>query len=131
MDRAAMAASLEPRAPFLDHRVAALAWRLPLSMKVTGGQGKRILRRILQRFVPAGLFDRPKTGFGLPLDSWLRGPLRNWARALLDPARLRRQGLLQPEPVQAALDEHLSGRRDRQQRLWNVLMLQAWLERWM
>ncbi len=131
VDRAAMAAGLEPRAPFLDHRVAALAWRLPLSMKVAGGQGKRILRRILGRRLPVELFERPKTGFGLPLDAWLRGPLRNWARALLDPARLRRQGLLQPEPVQAALKAHLAGRRDQQQRLWNVLMLQAWLERWM
>lgn len=131
VDRAAMAAGLEPRAPFLDHRVAALAWRLPLSMKVAGGQGKRILRRILARYLPEELCERSRAGFGLPLDSWLRGPLQNWARALLDPARLRRQGLLQPEPVKTVLDQHLSGRRDRQQQLWNVLMLQAWLERWM
>lgn len=130
VDRAAMAVSLESRAPFLDHEVVALAWRLPLALKLADGQGKRILRRILHRYVPAELVERPKTGFGLPIDDWLRGPLKNWALALLSPARLRRDGLLHPEPVQRALQAHLSGRRDNQYLLWNVLMLQAWLERW-
>lgn len=127
VDRAAMSASLETRAPLLDHRVAELAWSLPLSHKVRGGEGKRVLKEILHRYVPRSLVDRPKMGFGVPLDSWLRGPLREWGEDLLSADRIRRQGLLRPEPIRRAWAEHLSGHRNLQYPLWDVLMLQSWL----
>lgn len=127
IDRAAMAVSLETRAPFLDHRVAEFAWTLPLSAKIRGWQGKRILRDILDRYVPRALVDRPKTGFGIPIGQWLRGALRPWAEEMLDERRLRADGLLRPEPIRQAWSEHLNGGRDHESRLWNVLMLQAWL----
>ncbi|WP_147819415.1 asparagine synthase (glutamine-hydrolyzing) [Salidesulfovibrio onnuriiensis] len=131
VDRAAMACSLESRAPFLDHKVVEFAWRLPLSMKLRGKQGKYILRRVLDRHVPRELVDRPKTGFGIPIDTWLRGPLRPWAEELLSPNRLAQQGILRPEVVGMQWADHLSGRRDNQFRIWNILMLQAWLNEWM
>jgi asparagine synthase (glutamine-hydrolysing) len=127
VDRAAMANSLETRVPFLDHRVVELAWRLPPRMKIRNGEGKWLPRRLLERHVPRALFERPKMGFGVPLDAWLRGSLRAWAEALLDPARLRQQGLLRPEPVQRMWQEHISGRYNRQHHLWTILMFQAWL----
>ncbi len=128
VDRAAMGVSLETRAPYLDHEVVEFAWRLPLSMKIRGREGKRILKKILYRHVPRILVDRPKMGFGVPIDQWLRGPLKEWACDLLSRETLNRQGYFNPDPIQAALDEHLSGRRDHQYRLWNILMFQAWLE---
>lgn len=128
VDRAAMAVSLETRVPFLDHRVAELAWRLPLSMKVRGNAGKWALRQILYRHVPRELIERPKAGFALPVGQWLRGPLRDWAEALLDAGRLRREGYLEPRLVRAAWSEHLSGRYDRTPRVWSLLMFQSWLE---
>jgi asparagine synthase (glutamine-hydrolysing) len=136
VDRAAMAASLETRAPFLDHRVADLAWRLPLSMKIpprgTSGAppGKWALRQILSRYVPPALTDRPKAGFAMPIGPWLRGPLRGWADDLLESSRLRRQGFLRPEPIQRTWEEHRSGQADHTARLWTVLMWQAWLHEW-
>ncbi|MBM5818106.1 MAG: asparagine synthetase B, partial [Cyanobacteria bacterium K_Offshore_surface_m2_239] len=134
VDRAAMATSLETRAPFLDHRVAALAWRLPLAMKLrptgSGSSGKWALRQLLHRHVPPALIDRPKAGFAIPLGPWLRSPLRPWAEELLSPALLRRQGFLQPERVHRLWEEHLSGRADHTPRLWAVLMWQAWLAEW-
>ena len=130
VDRATMAASLEGRMPFLDHRVATLAWQLPLELKVRNGTGKWALRRLLHRYVPAALVDRPKAGFGIPLGAWLRGPLRAWAEDLLDPGRLERDGLLCPALVRRMWREHLSGRHDRQYELWDVLMLQAWTDAW-
>lgn len=129
VDRAAMAASLETRAPFLDHRVAEAAWTLPMHQKLRDGRGKWVLREILDRYVPRTLIERPKMGFGVPINDWLRGPLKGWASDLLSEDRLRRQGLLDAEIVGHQWRDHLSGRRQLGSRLWSVLMLQAWLDR--
>jgi asparagine synthase (glutamine-hydrolysing) len=128
VDRASMAVSLESRAPFLDHRVVELAWRLPMHLKLRDGQGKWALRALLDRHVPRALVERPKMGFGVPIDSWLRGPLKGWAEALLDPARLQMEGFFDAGAVRQKWDEHQSGRQNRQYPLWNLLMFQAWLE---
>jgi asparagine synthase (glutamine-hydrolysing) len=123
-----MAASLEARAPLLDHRVIEFASRLPLGQRIRGAEGKWILRRVLDRYVPGALVERPKRGFGVPIDAWLRGPLRAWATDLLSPARLDREGFLVSAPIAAALREHLAGRRNLQYQLWAVLMFEAWLD---
>jgi asparagine synthase (glutamine-hydrolysing) len=128
VDRASMAVSVEARVPILDHRVVELALRLPPSLKVRRETGKRILREVLHQHVPEELFQRPKMGFQLPLTSWLRGPLRSWAEDLLQPDRIRRQGILNPASIQTTWSEHISGRRDRSDRLWPLLMLQSWLD---
>lgn len=128
VDRACMSVGLESRAPFLDHRIAEFAWSLPPSMKIRNGDNKWLLRQILHRHVPRHLVDRPKKGFAVPLGEWLRGPLREWAEALLDERRLRAEGFFHPEPIRRKWLEHVSGRRNWQHALWHVLMFQAWLE---
>jgi asparagine synthase (glutamine-hydrolysing) len=126
VDRASMAVSLETRVPFLDHRVAELAARMPLSMKVRGGKGKHILRELLFRQAPQQLFDRPKAGFGIPVGEWIKGPLRSWAEELLEPRRMDGEGYLDASSVQRRWNMHLSGRRDSTPALWAILMFQAW-----
>ena len=128
VDRATMAVSLESRAPFLDHRVAELAWRIPMRQKLRGGRGKDVLRRVLDRYVPRAMIERPKQGFGVPVGAWVRGPLRDWAEALLAPERLAADGLLRPAPIRRRWAEHLAGHQDWGDLLWSVLMLQAWRE---
>jgi asparagine synthase (glutamine-hydrolysing) len=128
VDRAAMATSLETRVPFLDHRVVELAWRLPLSMKIRGNQGKWALRQLLYKHVPRELIERPKAGFALPVGVWLRGPLRDWAETLLAAPRLEAEGYFRPEPIRQLWQQHLMGSHDHTSKLWCVLMFQAWLE---
>ncbi|MFO0610004.1 MAG: asparagine synthase (glutamine-hydrolyzing) [Polyangiales bacterium] len=128
VDRAAMAVSLETRAPFLDHRVVEFAFGLAPSMKIRGGVTKWILRRVLDRHVPRALIERPKMGFNVPIELWLRGSLRQWAEDLLAPDRLRAQGYLRADVIQSAWRAHLSGARNLEHFLWNALMFQAWLD---
>jgi asparagine synthase (glutamine-hydrolysing) len=125
VDRASMATSLEVRCPLLDHAVIGLAWSLPLDHR----DGKRVLKAVLERYLPSALFERPKRGFGVPIAAWLRGPLRDWAETLLDERRIAAEGLFEPAAVRGLWVQHRSGRRDRQE-LWHLLMFQAWYERW-
>jgi asparagine synthase (glutamine-hydrolysing) len=127
VDRASMAHGLETRVPMLDHRVYEFAWSLPLNFKISDGVSKRVLRSVARRRVPAAILDRPKAGFAVPIGSWLRGPLRDWADDLLSTDRLQRQGLLDAQAVGRAWTKHRSGDQDLEHQLWDVLMLQAWL----
>jgi len=128
VDRAAMSVSLETRVPLLDHRVVALAWRLPMHARIRSGTGKWVLRELLARHVPRELFERPKAGFTIPLGPWLRGPLRSWAEDLLSPDTLHSEGLLDVPRVRALWDDHLAGRRDAGHALWPLLMFRTWSE---
>lgn len=126
VDRAAMAVSLETRAPFLDRDTVEFAWTLPMNLKIRDGKGKWLLRQLLNKYVPKQLTERPKMGFGIPLDDWLRGPLRDWAEDLLDEERLRREGFFHPEPIRTAWRSHLLGESAFGYRLWSILMFQMW-----
>jgi asparagine synthase (glutamine-hydrolysing) len=131
VDRASMAVSLEARAPLLDHRVVEWAWRLPHHQRVRNGISKWLLRHLLYRYVPPALVDRPKTGFGVPVDHWLRGPLRGWAEDLLSERALEADGLLRAEPIRRVWQQHLGGHRNEPTRLWPILMFQAWRRQWL
>lgn len=126
--KAAAASGIDVRSPLLDIDLIRYAWSLPLCTHLHEGEGKRVLKQVLHRHIPRRLVDRPKTGFGIPLADWLRGPLRDWAESLLDEHRLHHQGFFRPEPIRRCWEEHLSGRRDWQDHLWAVLMFQAWLD---
>jgi asparagine synthase (glutamine-hydrolysing) len=128
VDRASMAVSLETRVPFLDHRLAAVAARIPLAMKVSGGEGKQILRKALFARAPAALFDRPKAGFAVPVGEWIKGPLRGWTESLLEARRLESEGYFDAAMVRRRWSDHLSGRRDSTAAIWSILMFQAWLD---
>ena len=128
VDRASMLVSLEARVPLLDHRIVEFASSLPAHLRRRPGQSKYLLKQILNRYVPAQLTDRPKMGFGVPLDTWLRGPLKDWAWKYLTPSAIADTGLLNPAPVQALWHAHQQSHANKAARLWYVVMLRAWLQ---
>ena len=128
VDRASMAVSLEARAPFLDHRLIEFSSRVPSKFKVRNGKGKWLLREVLHRHVPRSLMERPKQGFSIPISKWLRGPLRDWAEALIEESRINQEGYLDAKLVRSVWNNHLAGQGNREHDLWCVLMFQSWLE---
>ena len=128
VDRASMGVSLEARGPLLDHRVVEYAWQIPIEINFQKGINKRILRKILYKYVPRNLVERPKMGFSIPIEEWLRGPMRDWAENLLSEERLLREVFLNHVPIRQKWKEHLSGKRNWQDSLWSVLIFQGWLE---
>lgn len=128
VDRASMAVSLEGRIPFLDHRVVEYSWTLPRNLRIQNGQGKHLLRQVLYSYVPQRLIDRPKKGFGIPIDAWIKGPLRDWACDLLSRDRLVRDGYFNPDPIIEKLNQYLKGNQSWHYHLWDVLMFQLWLD---
>jgi asparagine synthase (glutamine-hydrolysing) len=125
-----MGVSLEERAPYLDdHRLVEFAWRLPLRMKMRNGQGKWLMRQVLYQYLPRKMFERPKQGFGVPIDTWLRGPIKGWSEELLGEQRLKDEGFFNPEPVRQKWQEHLEGKNNWQYHLWDILMFEAWYEK--
>jgi asparagine synthase (glutamine-hydrolysing) len=130
LDRASMAVSLEVRAPLLDQRVAEFSWRLPRALKLRDGAGKWILRQVLYRHLPREVVERPKMGFSVPIDDWLRGPLRSWGADILSPDGLRRRGLIDPAPVARAWNALQGGQQAAGPALWAVLMFESWRARW-
>ncbi|CAM8408435.1 AsnB Asparagine synthase (glutamine-hydrolyzing) [Candidatus Methylopumilus universalis] len=130
VDRASMYASLEVRAPYLDHRLVEFALKLPINLKIRNGESKWLLRKVLYRYVPKSLIERPKQGFSVPIDLWLKGPLRDWAEDLLNESEIKKDGYLNFSLIKQRWSEHLSGRRNWQYWLWNILMFQAWNRTW-
>ncbi|MBU0911565.1 MAG: asparagine synthase (glutamine-hydrolyzing) [Gammaproteobacteria bacterium] len=129
VDRAAMAVSLETRVPFLDHRVFEYAWGMPQHLKMNQGVTKDCLRKILYKYVPQQLIERPKAGFAVPIAEWLRGPLKDWAEQLIQPERLAKEGIFEPQQIATLWQEHQSGKRNWQYHLWDILMFQSWYEK--
>ena len=128
VDRASMAVSLETRIPFLDHELVETTFRIPVSMHVYNRKSKAVLRNILYKYVPKNLIERPKMGFGIPIEIWLRGPLKDWAENLLDENRLNDEGFFVTKKIRKIWKEHIDGSKNCSSQLWNILMFQAWLE---
>ncbi len=131
VDRCSMAVSLEAREPLLDHRLVEFIWSLPLDIRRGDRRPKALLRAVLDRYLPSSMTERPKRGFSVPLGAWLRGPLREWADGLLAPAKLASHGLFKPDRVQSIWQRHVAGFEQNATGIWNILMVQAWAERWL